>query len=205
MPHLDDLDDLATTLGACNNVYVAPDGTLRGTNTDWRGVKGCLLNASNSADDRRGRSALIIGAGGASRAAIYALSAQLGCGTIYVINRDQQEVLGLLQDAKAHGARPPNVVHVRSREQARGLPMPFYIVGTVPDLEPKTDDELEARGIWETFLAEGGREGRAVGYVFQATDYADLEAGEDVWLADGEGHGGHWASDRGAVAALGWG
>lgn len=54
-------------------------------------------------------------------------------------------------------------------------------------------------------LVEGGREGRGAGYVFQATDYADLKAGEDVWPADGGGDGGHWASDRGAVAAVGRG
>lgn len=64
MPHLDALDDLAIVLGACNNVYRTPNGKLRGTNTDWRGIKGCLLNASEKG---RGKPALIVGAGGASR------------------------------------------------------------------------------------------------------------------------------------------
>lgn len=43
---LDELDPLVTTLGACNNVYLTKEGRLRGTNTDWRGIKGCLLSGT---------------------------------------------------------------------------------------------------------------------------------------------------------------
>ena len=104
MKHLDELDELATIIGACNNIYykTGSQRLLCGTNTDWRGIKGCLLEKGD--ESRRPSatspaSALIVGAGGASRAAIYALSAHLNCFTIYILNRDDREVMGLIQDS----------------------------------------------------------------------------------------------------------
>jgi quinate dehydrogenase len=38
MKHFDGLDEYAVKIGACNNVYHTADGSLRGTNTDWRGI-----------------------------------------------------------------------------------------------------------------------------------------------------------------------
>lgn len=157
IPYLDEMDTLVTKIGACNNVYLTPEGKLRGTNTDWRGIKGCLLSGTKSGENEgRGKPALIIGAGGASRAAVYALLAELDCGEIYVVNRDEQEVEDLLKDAKAYAAseseRQPRIRHVASVEAAEKLPPPFYIVGTVPDFEAKTEEELNARAILETFL-----------------------------------------------------
>ncbi|KAL2068783.1 hypothetical protein VTL71DRAFT_15121 [Oculimacula yallundae] len=159
IPFLDEVDPLVEKLGACNNVYLTPQGKLRGTNTDWRGIKGCLLSATNSGESEgRGEPALIIGAGGASRAAVYALFAELECGEIYVVNRDEREVEDLIEDAKAYSssetARQPRIRHVSSVEMAAQLKAPFYVVGTVPDFEAKTEKELEARAILETFLGK---------------------------------------------------
>lgn len=151
IPHLSGLDEQAELIGAVNNVYFTTDGKLRGTNTDWEGVKGCLLSVKG-AEKGRGKPALVIGAGGASRAAVYALSADLGCSTIYVINRDEDEVKALLVDAQKHGKGKLNLIHVNTVSQAEQLPSPFYIVGTVPDFEPKTDSEIEMRKILEVLL-----------------------------------------------------
>jgi quinate dehydrogenase len=163
MSHLDELDPLATTLGACNNVYLTKEGKLRGTNTDWRGIKGCLLSGTPSKQNSgKGKPALIIGAGGASRAAVYALFAELECAEIYVVNRDAQEVADLLKDAQAYASnssRQPKLTHITSVEQAASLPAPYYVVGTVPDFEAKTEDEIKARKMLETFL---GTEERGV-------------------------------------------
>lgn len=157
MQHLDGLDELALKLGACNNVYRAKDGTLRGTNTDWRGIKGCLLGSS---DKGIGKTAMIVGAGGASRAAVYALFAELNCETIYIINRDEAEVAALLKDATAYDAfKSPKLIHVQSAAQAKKLPTPFYIVGTVPDFEPQTAQEIESRDIQVEFLSREGERG----------------------------------------------
>lgn len=149
MKQLDGLDEYSIKIGACNNVYRAVDGSLRGTNTDWRGIKGCLTGAS---EDGRGKPALIIGAGGASRAAVYALHDQLGCNPIYIVNRDRAEVEALLHDTEGYGPGL-SVVHLQSLKEAQQVPQsPFYIVGTVPDFEPQSSEELTARDILDFFL-----------------------------------------------------
>lgn len=157
MEHLDERDELASIIGACNNVYYKNDGSRRicGTNTDWRGIKGCLLEKGEEKtrpSPTSLASALIIGAGGASRAAVYALSEHLYCPTIYVLNRDDEEVVNLIRDSKKL-PNPPNIVHVKTIAQAEKLSSPYYIVGTVPDLEPKTETEIEVASITKQFLS----------------------------------------------------
>jgi|SRR5882762_2710817 len=82
VPLLDDVDNHVRALRACNGVWKRPDGSLVGTNTDWQGIYGSLIAATG---DGRSKPALIIGAGGASRAAIYALSQHLDCFIIYIV------------------------------------------------------------------------------------------------------------------------
>jgi shikimate dehydrogenase len=69
---LDRLDGVATALGAVNTAVRDGDG-FRGLNTDPDGVAGALARAGV---DVRGRRALVLGAGGAARAAAYALKAR---------------------------------------------------------------------------------------------------------------------------------
>jgi quinate dehydrogenase len=163
MQHLDGLDHHAKLLKACNNVYRAKDGTLRGTNTDWRGIKGCLASAtaSGTCEEGKGRPALLVGAGGASRAAVYVLHHELKCKPIYVVNRDDGEVAALVKDASAYGSDGVDLVHLKTVDAAkesfaqRGAP--YYVVGTVPDFAPQTETEIEAAEIIETaFAAEKG-------------------------------------------------
>lgn len=158
MPFLDELDDLATTIGACNNTY-RRDGKIVGTNTDWRGIKGCLLEKgeeSSRPTPSRTASALVVGAGGASRAAVYALSSHLSCPTIYVLNRDVAEVEGLVTDTQKMTVTP-RIIHVKSLEEASTLEAPYYIVGTVPDFEPQTKAEKDVAAILEYFLSSDNR------------------------------------------------
>ncbi|KAI0975632.1 hypothetical protein F4678DRAFT_417903 [Xylaria arbuscula] len=158
IPRLDRLDDLATTIGACNNVYRDPgDNTkLVGTNTDWLGIKGCLLErgdeTSRPSEGNTNVPALIIGAGGASRAAVYALAVHLHCPTIYLLNRDDGEVTDLIRDiSRIHPT--PDIIHVKSVEQASDLNAPYYIIGTVPDFPPESESELKVAAVLEHFLA----------------------------------------------------
>jgi shikimate dehydrogenase len=65
IPHLDGIDPDARAIGAVNTV-VQCGGVLRGSNTDWLGVRAPLR-------DRRGARAVVLGAGGAAAAAVYAL------------------------------------------------------------------------------------------------------------------------------------
>jgi quinate dehydrogenase len=151
IPHLSGVDPHAALIGAVNNVYLTPNHKLRGTNTDWEGIKGCLLSADPDGEGR-GKPALIIGAGGASRAAVYALKKEFGVSTIYVINRDETEVAQLLADTRAYGDSSLTIIHVASTSQAHSLPKPHYIVGTVPDIEPRSESELTMRDVLEVFL-----------------------------------------------------
>jgi quinate dehydrogenase len=164
MPFLDELDEHCVRIGACNCVYLTTEGRLRGSNTDWRGIKGCFSHGSGATGGKgEGMLGLIIGAGGASRAAVYALGVEMGVSRIYVVNRNDEEVRELVEDTArmVPSARPGSgldIVHVRSVEQARGLESPYYVVGTVPDFEPQTPEEWNVRDILEVFFVKGRQE-----------------------------------------------
>lgn len=84
MAELDDIDDIAKTVGAVNTVTVGENGKLSGTNTDVYGfLHNLKLKAPNWCVDKP---ALVLGAGGAARAAAYALL-QAGVPKIYIANR----------------------------------------------------------------------------------------------------------------------
>ena len=186
MAHLDRLDDYCIKIGACNNVYRATDGSLRGTNTDWRGIKSCLTFAS---EEGKGRPALIIGAGGACRAAVYALYEELGCVPIYVVNRDGDEVKTLLEDTKPYG-NGLQITHLRSAQEATNLAeMPYYIVGTVPDFEPQTSTEIEARDILITILSSSREKGVLLDMCFKPRRTRTLKLGEQYGWTTVEGTG----------------
>lgn len=155
MGYLDDLDGLAIRLGACNVIYTLPDGTLRGTNTDWIGVAGCLLDKEAPSNDLP---ALIIGAGGACRAAIHALATVSKCKTLYVVNCDEVEVRELKAGVTANYT-DLGIVHVISPEQAKRLQSPYYIISTIPDTEPTTQNEKEVYRSLEVFLSQAEAKG----------------------------------------------
>lgn len=66
---LDRCDPLAAEIGAVNTVVVRRDGSLHGSNTDYLGV----LRALEKKIGLQGSRALVFGAGGAARAAAFAL------------------------------------------------------------------------------------------------------------------------------------
>jgi 3-dehydroquinate dehydratase/shikimate dehydrogenase len=68
--YLDECDPLAARIGAVNTVVVRGDGRLFGYNTDYAGV----LRAIERRVPLRGSRVLLIGAGGAARAAAFALA-----------------------------------------------------------------------------------------------------------------------------------
>jgi shikimate dehydrogenase len=85
-------DDRARAVGAANTLWY-DDGALRSTNTD---VEGFLANlgAATAGWDRGLESAVVLGAGGAARAVVYALLAR-EVARIYVINRTPERVKAL--------------------------------------------------------------------------------------------------------------
>jgi shikimate dehydrogenase len=82
IPYLDSLADDARLVEAVNTIVVDDDG-LHGYNTDVEGVRGALVGVAG--ETLAGQSALVLGAGGAARAATLAL-ARLGC-RLTVVNR----------------------------------------------------------------------------------------------------------------------
>jgi len=96
---VDELSDRARKLGAINSLAPSPRGGIRGENTDPFGVLGAL--AARGVDPEGAR-CLVIGAGGAGKAAAYALMS--AGGAVTVANRTASraaEVAGLLGCASA--------------------------------------------------------------------------------------------------------
>jgi quinate dehydrogenase len=151
IPHLAHLTSEGRAVGAINTIFLRENSEngkseLHGTNTDCIGIREALRqNMSPSAfANCKGKPALVVGGGGTSRAAVYALSKWLGCGQIYMLNRDVSEVEAVIAECTARdfGA---NLVHISSLEQARSLATPAVIVSAIPDFPPQTDGELLVR------------------------------------------------------------
>lgn len=98
MPHKDMAlrlstpDDRATAVGAANTLWFE-NGTLRSTNTDVEGFIGSL-DAAAPGWSARTRKAVVLGAGGASRAVVYGLL-ERGIETIVVVNRTLEKAAAL--------------------------------------------------------------------------------------------------------------
>ena len=92
---VDEIDATAKAVGAINTIKVGADGKLFGTNTD---VYGFLENLREKAPEwNKDKPALILGAGGAARAAAYALK-EAGTTKVYISNRTFEKVEALCAD-----------------------------------------------------------------------------------------------------------
>lgn len=96
---LDAVTPLAARVGAVNTV-VKRGGQLIGDNTD---VYGFTMALASVTGDLAGRTAVILGAGGASRAVVIGLE-QLGIGRIVIANRNVERSVALIDDLGTRGA-----------------------------------------------------------------------------------------------------
>ena len=85
MEIVDEVDPVARAIGAISCVVVRDDGSLWGTNNDWRGFLG---NLKQTVPDWRGDAgpAVVIGAGGGARAICHALLSE-GVPELRLVNR----------------------------------------------------------------------------------------------------------------------
>jgi 3-dehydroquinate dehydratase / shikimate dehydrogenase len=83
IPYLDNTDSHTTKIGACNTVVRAQDGKLYGFNTDTSGVVRPLERRLSTLQDAK---ILVLGAGGAARAAVFGLK-ERGA-EVYILNRN---------------------------------------------------------------------------------------------------------------------
>ncbi len=95
---MDSLDDTAKAIGAVNTVVIDENKKFHGINTD---AYGFIQNLYNTVPDWQAKDtkAIILGAGGASRAVLYALI-QSGVPEIYILNRTLEKAQLLAEDFK---------------------------------------------------------------------------------------------------------
>jgi 3-dehydroquinate dehydratase / shikimate dehydrogenase len=96
LSHLDNTDSHSTKIGACNTVVRAQDGKLYGFNTDAAGIVRPLERRLSTLEGAR---ILILGAGGAARAAVFGLK-ERGA-EVYILNRTAVPAQKLARKARA--------------------------------------------------------------------------------------------------------
>ena len=104
MKHLDRTDVLSQKIGACNTVVRSQDGKLIGYNTDVAGI----VRPLEQRIDLRKAKVLLLGAGGAARAAAFGLK-QKGA-EVFILNRTPQTAQKLAREAEAKTIRRDQLV-----------------------------------------------------------------------------------------------
>jgi len=100
LAHLDNTDSHTTKIGACNTVVRAQDGKLYGFNTDTSGVVRPLERRLSTLQDAK---ILVLGAGGAARAAVFGL-AERGA-EVFILNRSIEAAKKLARRAHARSIK----------------------------------------------------------------------------------------------------
>lgn len=99
LPHLANMDPLTGRIGACNTLRRGADGKLYGFNTDVAGVVKPLEKRLKL----KGARIVVLGAGGAARAAVFGLVAQGA--EVSIVNRTHESAVALAKEAKAHALK----------------------------------------------------------------------------------------------------
>jgi len=139
LSHLDNTDSHTTKIGACNTVVRAQDGKLYGFNTDTAGV----LRPLEQRITIDGAKILVLGAGGAARAAVYGLK-ERGA-EVYVLNRSLAAAQKLARSARARTLKRPDLKKLSFDVIINATP-----VGMSNSQEsPLNQDEIKARYVFE--------------------------------------------------------
>ena len=142
--YLDGLDPWAETVGAVNTI-VKKDGRLVGHNTDGYGFLRSLEERGGFSPE--GKSVLLLGAGGAARAAVFAL-AERGAGTVLIANRTAERGSALAQDVRGRSLEVDSIPLAEAREAARRVDL--IVNATSMGMEPGPNaglSPLESRDI----------------------------------------------------------
>src|ERR1700731_2795188 len=100
LPYLDNTDTHTTKIGACNTVVRAQDGKLYGFNTDTSGEGRPLERRLSTLQDAK---ILVLGAGGAARAAVFGLK-ERGA-EVFILNRSAVPAQKLARRAHARALK----------------------------------------------------------------------------------------------------
>lgn len=101
LDHVGDPGGVRATIGAINTVVRGADGAVIGTNTDAGGFYAPIAGL-----DLAGRHAVVIGAGGAARAILFAL-ARVEIGRVTILNRNVLKAAALLSSFGLKGDAVP--------------------------------------------------------------------------------------------------
>src|SRR5271166_3332597 len=139
LSHLDNTDSHTTKIGACNTVVRAQDGKLYGFNTDAAGVVRPLEQRITI----EGAKILVLGAGGAARAAVFGLK-ERGA-EVYVLNRTFAQAQKLARSARARTLRRADLKKLNFDVIINATP-----VGMGNSQEsPLNQDEIKAHYVFE--------------------------------------------------------
>ncbi|KXH65385.1 pentafunctional AROM polypeptide, partial [Colletotrichum salicis] len=138
MKEIDEVSEAARIIGAVNTIIPVSNGgdtaKLVGDNTDWSGMVHSLQSvgvSSQSTEDGQS-SAIVIGSGGTTRAAIFALHA-LGFGPIYALARNS----GNLETLKASFPSDYRIEALKNASEVPALASsPTVMVSTIPADKP---------------------------------------------------------------------
>ncbi|CRG83634.1 hypothetical protein PISL3812_00988 [Talaromyces islandicus] len=179
MSHVDELTTEGRSVGAINTVFTRLDpkmGTLRriGTNTDTIGIARSFTTTPNplfagETELRVGRErpALVIGGGGASRSAVFALHHFLGATEIYLVSRlksETDEIISWFAKSSSFNAK---LRAVHDLDEAKALTTPYYVVGAIPDIRPQTPGEKMAHAVTQELLGGATRASVPKGVVLE--------------------------------------
>ena len=139
IPHLDNTDAHTAKIGACNTVVRGQEGKLYGFNTDIAGVIRPLeqrLSIENA-------KVLVLGAGGAARAAVFGLK-ERGA-EVWILNRTSAKAQKLARQAKAKTIKRADLRKVSFDVIINATPVGM---GNTRDC-PLKDQEIQARVVFD--------------------------------------------------------
>jgi len=136
---LDNTDSHTTKVGACNTVVRAQDGKLYGFNTDTAGVVRPLEQRITIEKAK----ILVLGAGGAARAAVFALK-ERGA-EVYILNRSAAPAQKLARSARARTAKRADLKKLTFDVIINATPVGMNNVRE----SPLNADEINARYVFD--------------------------------------------------------
>ena len=139
LSHLDNSDAHTAKIGACNTVVRGQDGKLYGFNTDVAGVVRPLEQRLAIANAK----VLVLGAGGAARAAVFGLK-ERGA-EVWILNRTSAKAQKLARQAKAHAIKRADLRKLAFDVIINATPVGM---GNTRDC-PLKDDEIQASVVFD--------------------------------------------------------
>jgi len=139
LPFLDNTDAHTSKIGACNTVVRGQDGKLYGFNTD---VAGILRPLEQRISIEKAK-VLVLGAGGAARAAVFGLK-ERGA-EVWVLNRTSIKAQKLARQAKAHAIKRADLRKVAFDVMINATPVGM---GNTSECLLK-DAEIQARVVFD--------------------------------------------------------